>query len=179
MKKYLDKLTPFHWFIIKASALYALWLFIYHTWGLGTGGFDDKFTLMTGRVAAWAMGLFGYEASSEAQSAWAMLQIDGQNTVAIGNPCNGLVIMALYAGFIIAYPGKIKIKTIFIVLGIGIIFLMNMLRIVALTFNWMYARSSFDFNHNYTFTFFVYAVVFVMWMIWANKFSTLKIQSKD
>jgi len=179
MKKTLEKLTPFHWFLIKAGVLYALWLFVYHTWGLGEGGFDDSFTAMTGQAASWAMGLFGYNTSTQVEGLFAMLKIDGNNVIAIGNPCNGLVIMALYAGFIIAYPGPIKTKSIFIVAGILIIFIMNLMRVVALTFNWMYYQSSFEFNHNYTFTFLVYAVVFIMWMVWANKFSSLKLQPKE
>ena len=177
MKEQLKKLTPFHWFIIKAAALYVLWLFVYHTWGLVDGGFDDAFTAFTGEAAAWGMGLFGYDTSTAVEGLYAMLKIDGNNVIAIGNPCNGLVIMALYAGFIIAYPGKLSFKVVFIISGILIIFCLNLARVVALTFNWMYFRSSFEFNHNYTFTFLVYAVVFIMWMVWANKFSSLKLQT--
>lgn len=177
MKEHLKKLTPFHWFLIKAGALYLLWLFLYHTWGVQRGGFDDQFTALTGKSAAWVLNLFGYDSTTELRGAWEMLQIDGRNIVAIGNPCNGLVIMALYAGFIIAYPGPIKTKILFIVAGIGIIFILNLLRVIALTFNWMYAKESFEFNHTYTFTFIVYGVVFIMWMVWANKFSSLRISN--
>jgi hypothetical protein len=28
-----------------------------------------------------------------------------------------------------------------------------------------------DFNHHYTFTVIVYAFIFLLWMIWVNKFS--------
>jgi exosortase/archaeosortase family protein len=71
----------------------------------------------------------------------------------------------------LAYPGDWKVKTIYILIGSIVIYLINVLRILVLLFNMIYYKGSFDFNHKYTYTIAVYLCVFVLWMLWANHFS--------
>jgi exosortase/archaeosortase family protein len=91
----------------------------------------------------------------------------------IDSPCNGLTIMLLYMGFLVAYPGRWQTKAAFMVLGSVIVFLLNIGRVMALTLNYAYAKTSFDFNHKYTFVFIVYAVVFALWVTWVNNYSVV------
>ena len=100
--------------------------------------------------------------------------IDGTHGVLIGAPCNGLNLFALFAGFIIIFPGKIIQKLIFIPIGILIIHVINIFRLVALALVVLYKPESLEFNHKYTFTIVVYAFIFVMWIIWVNKFAIKK-----
>jgi hypothetical protein len=55
-----------------------------------------------------------------------------------------------------------------------LIFILNIIRMVVLTINFVYFRSSFAFNHHVTFTYIVYMFIFMLWMIWVNKFSAVK-----
>jgi hypothetical protein len=53
------------------------------------------------------------------------------------------------------------------------IHLVNVLRVVALTWIVSVNESWLAFNHDYTFTILTYAWVFFLWYIWVNRFSSL------
>ena len=92
----------------------------------------------------------------------------------IGRGCNGLVLYALFTGFIISFPGKILSKFTFIPFGILIIYLTNIIRICLLTYIRLNYSFSFDFNHKYTFTFIVYGIIFLLWRYWVSNFSDIE-----
>ena len=50
----------------------------------------------------------------------------------------------------------------------------NITRIISLALIAHYYPQYLNFNHTYTFTFVAYAIVFALWMLWVNKFSTEK-----
>ncbi|MGB0524947.1 MAG: exosortase family protein XrtF [Flammeovirgaceae bacterium] len=178
MKGFLNKLTPFHWFLIKAVGLYVIWIAVCEPLLIKENGegLNGLITVETARVASWVIDALPYDSTIDELPGQegAYLLIDGRKVVFIADPCNALVIIALYVGFIIAYPGPLKTKIAFIIGGSIIVFLLNVLRVIALAFNQIYHASSLEFNHKYTFTFMVYAVVFAMWMVWANKYSSVK-----
>jgi exosortase/archaeosortase family protein len=92
----------------------------------------------------------------------------------MGDPCNGIILFALFSSFIIAFPGPLKSKIWFIPSGIIIIYLANVLRVVLLAIIQLYvSRSTLEFHHTYTFTYMVYSLIFFMWWIWVNQFSGL------
>ena len=95
--------------------------------------------------------------------------MNGQAAVVVGPPCNGLILYALFGGFVVAFPGPWQRKLWYIPLGIAIIWGLNVLRVAALAINHHYAHASVDFNHHYTFTFVVYAFIFGLWMLWAQR----------
>ncbi len=93
--------------------------------------------------------------------------IDGSHGLWIGDPCNGITLFALFTGFIIAYPGKIKWKLIFIPSGLIAIHLLNVFRIVGLALITFYFPKYLDFNHTYTFTIIIYSFIFLLWYYFA------------
>ena len=101
------------------------------------------------------------------------LGIDGSHGVYIADSCAGLPLLALFAGFIMAYPGSILKKLWFIPLGIFTVHLINVVRIVALCLLAFHSPELLDFNHHYTFTLIVYAYIFLLWVIWVNKFGAV------
>ena len=100
-----------------------------------------------------------------------LVAVNGIPRVHIENGCNGLTLLALFAGFILAYPGSWKKKAWFIPLGLVIVYLVNLGRVMLLTYNHVRYNESFDFNHKYTFLIAVYACIFGLWMVWINKLS--------
>lgn len=185
MKDVLKKMTPFHWFLVKAIALYLLWVFFISPYLVieddKGGGLENYVTVNTAKAASWLINLLPYDSSIEevVGKGGAYLLIDHVKTVYIAHSCNALVIIALYIGFIIAYPGPFKFKLLFVSVGSFIVFAMNVIRVSALGFNHVYHQASLDFNHKYTFTFMVYSVVFILWMIWANKYSSVKFELQN
>lgn len=85
--------------------------------------------------------------------------------VVIGNPCDGLSLFILFTAFIAVFKGKWWFKAIFIISGILLIHLLNVIRIIGLAMVVKYYPDTLDFHHSYTFTLFVYSFIFILWMI--------------
>ncbi len=152
-------------FLGKAVLLYCLWYVIYEIWLHPIGAIDQAVIAHTIDLSAWALRSLGYTVFTEGR----LLIIANTEGLRIGDPCNGLDLFALFSGFVLAYPGSFWKKLVFIPAGILIIHVLNIMRICALSLILVYAPEYVPFNHTYTFTFIVYGFIFVLWMIWANK----------
>ncbi|WP_210465274.1 exosortase X [Rufibacter roseolus] len=159
-------------FLGAIGGLYALWFLVYECW-IGPNDYVD--TWLSERVAhagARALSLLGYVTSVEKTT----IVVNGRPTVFIGNPCNSLALMATFTGLIGAFPGSLNKKLFFIPLGVLAIYLINVLRVAALSLNHIYSHGTVDFNHKYTFSFVVYAFIFSMWIIWVKRYSNLSFE---
>lgn len=95
----------------------------------------------------------------------------GGGGLVVGTSCDGVALFALFAIFVMAYPGDWKRKVWFIPLGIVAIHVANYIRVMGLMLIQRYTPEALDFNHHYTFTVFVYAIIFGLWYLWAMKLS--------
>lgn len=155
-------------FISKAVALYLLWYFIYEQWLAKVGWLDNFIIDHLVKITLYLLNFLGYTTFVYEHT----FGIDGSNGVFIGNPCNGLELMALFAGFVLIFKGSWKNKIWFIPLGIIVIYMMNIVRLLILTIIAKVAPETLDFNHKYTFTVLLYVLVFLGWVLWVNKFAT-------
>jgi len=157
-------------FFLKAILIYLLWYLIYEQWLL-EDGFLDNFLINHLVLSTQAiLNLLGFETFQYADA----VGVDGTHGVLIGAPCNGLDLFALFAGFIIIFPGKIIHKVVFIPIGILVVHILNIFRLVALALIVVYYPNSLQFNHKYTFTIVVYLCIFFMWIYWVKKYASLK-----
>jgi exosortase/archaeosortase family protein len=104
------------------------------------------------------------------------LQIEGGNAVFIGFSCLGIGLVWLYSSLIIAPSGPWKWKLVFVIAGILLIQLMNILRFSFLA--WLLRDQSMiafktyridgllTFNHHDIFNFVIYVVIFIIFIIW-------------
>tara|TARA_R110002049_G_scaffold41162_9_gene124386 strand:- start:5209 stop:5748 length:540 start_codon:yes stop_codon:yes gene_type:complete len=113
----------------------------------------------------WVLQTLGYEILPSSAFEPNLMGIVNTSGVIIGGPCDGLSLFILYSTFVLAFTGKWWMKGISIIIGIGVIHILNVLRVVALAMVVMYAPDQLDFHHSYTFTLFVYGVVFALWML--------------
>ena len=154
-------------FLATAFGLYIAW-YLCHDILIPTDNFVDSWLSNTETwLSSETLKLIGYKASAETN----LLYINGFPVVSVSNGCNGMVLFALFTGFIIAYPGPWKTKLFFIPAGVFLIFLLNLLRIIALALNSWHSRHTLEFNHKYTFAFVVYAFIFAFWMIWIKRYA--------
>jgi exosortase family protein XrtF len=154
-------------FLAVATVLYLAWFFGYEQWLAHDGRLD---TVLCNQISAGSVVVLkalGFTAALSPQYPNLVL-MSGQPAVVVGPPCNGLVLYALFAGFVVAFPGSTRRKLWYIPAGIALIWVLNVLRVVALALNHQYAHESLDFNHHYTFTFVVYGFIFGLWMLWAR-----------
>jgi exosortase family protein XrtF len=97
--------------------------------------------------------------------------VQGGSFLWIGDPCNGLNVMAVFVIFIMAFPGPWKHKTWFIPLGVLTIHLVNAIRVAVLAHVVTIDYEYLNFNHDFVFYVVVYGWVFLLWYIWVKKFA--------
>jgi exosortase family protein XrtF len=176
----MDFSKPLTRFLIKAVVLYLGWHLLWYQWIEPDGRVNHYLTYNTAWISQKALNLFS---SSE----FTISPFEEQNTylfkdkipvVLIEHGCNGLILMVLFAAFVIAFPGPWKTKVWYVPAGILAIYLINSLRVIGLALNRMFSNESFEFNHKYTFTILVYGAIFWFWMIWVNRFSGIQFGGK-
>lgn len=168
-EKYADRKKLVKIFLIRCGVAYVLWLVAYYGFIQPDGRINAFLTDLVIQGTIIGLDLLGYATSGQGS----MVLIDNQPVVLVADACNGLELFALYAGFLICFPGKIRYKSIFIPIGIGIIFLVNVLREIVLSLNYKFFQETFDFNHKYTYVLVVYTVVFLIWRFWLKRYSVI------
>jgi exosortase/archaeosortase family protein len=123
------------------------------------------------RSTEWFMRAIGWEVlPTFEQGLRCNVGVAGTGGVHIGDPCDGVVLFALFSIFLLAFPGPARHKVWFIPAGVAALHLVNIARVIALLFVQYYAPDWLQFNHDYTFTVLVYAIVFALWYLWARAF---------
>jgi len=160
------QLAPRWQFLLAAAGLYLVWLIAYEGYLGPDGRLDHWLSVNIAAASAGLLRLLGFAASIGQDTSVVMM--DGRPAVVVGAPCDGLVLYALFTGFIVAFPGPLRPKLWFIPAGIVLLYLLNIVRVGALALNQHYAHQSVDFNHHYTFSFVVYACICLLWMQWVR-----------
>lgn len=104
------------------------------------------------------------------------LYIDNIFLARIVEGCNAISIIILFASFVLSFFAKIKTTFLFILAGIVIIYVMNIVRIAVLAIGiYEYPQHS-EFLHSIVFPLIIYGTVFFLWIAWVRLFSKI---SKD
>ncbi len=90
-------------------------------------------------------------------------------SVCVGTGCSGLELFFLFAAFILLIRGNRKSKPLFVITGLFIILVFNIIRIIALAIINNSHPEYLQFNHKYTFVILMYGVIFLLWMFWVNR----------
>ncbi len=91
--------------------------------------------------------------------------------------CNALSINILFISFIIAFTGNYKRTFVFLVVGCLLIHCCNVLRIALLSILFYEFPDYKNVLHQIVLPFILYGLVFIMWILWANKFSNYATKS--
>ena len=87
----------------------------------------------------------------------------------VADPCNALELYVLYIGFLFAFPASLKRVLLFSVIGILVIYMVNIIRLAALASMNMHRVSAVDMAHHYVFKMIVYALIFGLWVLFTKK----------
>ena len=155
-------------FLLVFAALYALWALGYDGLVGPDGRLDHALSANLAATAGALLRGLGFAAGT-APASPILVVLNGQPVVSVGNPCNGLLMYALFAGFVVAFPGPWRHKLWFVPAGILAVYALNVGRVALLALNHAYWYHSVDFNHHYTFTFVVYGAIGALWMLWARR----------
>ena len=91
--------------------------------------------------------------------------------------CNGISVIILFLSFIFAFSGKWKQTVVFMVTGSIIIYTLNVFRIALLSVLLFHYPKYEHVLHGVIFPLIIYGVVFILWVIWVNKFSNFASKS--
>lgn len=105
-------------------------------------------------------------------TASAIVAVDGHPVLGILDPCNGLDIYVLYISFLFCFPGTMKRRGLFLLLGIPYIYVINTIRCVLIGWLNIAHRGWVDISHHYIFTAAVYLLVFYLWIAYTKTKTT-------
>ena len=159
-----NKFSPLTIFLLKAGGIYAVWQLIYDLVVLPDGRLDTWLSITGVKLAAAGLSFLGWEIETTGR----FIACVGNRGVEIQNGCNGMDLLGLYAGFIIAYSGNMKKRVMFIIGGIGLIFIANVFRIAFFALSNLYYPQYWDSVHNYSSYVFFYPIVLTLWYLWTT-----------
>jgi len=164
-------------FVIVSTVLYLIWSGFYEFYLHKQTSFDASIIHALVVSSESTLHMLGFATTDYGSVDGVFRQhvgIDGSVGVTIGAPCDGVVLYILFLCFVAAFPGPWMHKLWYLPLGALSIFYINVLRVVALAVIVKINPEWLAFNHDYTFTIIVYAYVFLLWVLWVKKFSTMK-----
>jgi exosortase/archaeosortase family protein len=117
------------------------------------------------RHIAWTAALALRVLGTSAASAGAVVSAGGF-AVEIKNNCNAIYEFGLYAAAVGAYPTSIGAKAAGILVGGGVLYTVNLARVVSLMALGMFARDWFEVSHLYVWQALFFATVVTCWFGW-------------
>lgn len=156
--------SPVTLFVVKALSIFIVWYVLYEMWLLPDGRLDLWLSHNIVGVSKGLIQWIGYET-------WSVNRIIGigENAgIELVDGCTGISAIGLFLGFILAYPGDWKKRVSYSLFGIGVIYIVNILRIVVLAITQEEWIEFFDFTHDYSTTAIFYLVIFGLWVIWVQ-----------
>lgn len=133
----------------------------------------DGMTLLVSKQANWFSKLIGQNTRitpSAFEPAYNFF-VNNQQVARVVEGCNAVSVMILFASFIIGFRGSLKKTIWFVLFGVLLIHVFNVMRVSLITLGLYYYPEHKRLLHDYVFPLFIYGVVFLLWLIWVNKFS--------
>lgn len=151
---------------------------IYGLWITSYGNAPDPATALVTRHTAAVLNVLGEETTIAQKLASPSISVlKGLRTViSVYEGCNGINVMIVFVAFIAAFGGKAKSMAWFIPAGLVLIYVLNLVRVMALYYVAEHWEQYFYYVHKYAFTAFIYVFVFALWWVWIEKVSGLSIR---
>ncbi len=125
-------------------------------------GFLNPFVSFQAKLSSFLLNLMGQNTTT------AGTQLIGTTSLNVTKGCDGMEVTALYLIGVLLMPFAWRSKMWGVLTGLGVLFLLNLGRIVALYLSQIYWPSAFDFLHLHGgFALFTVVAIF-MWARWAN-----------
>jgi exosortase family protein XrtF len=175
-------------FLLRGLVLFAIWKFVYLFFWAQPRTLDGPLTNTVGSQSVWILNKVYQTKGFKATPVVAVTRMEGDYQIAkvskidkdgkhllnIADDCNGLELFILYIGFILSMPATIKRKVVYLIGGVFIIHIVNLLRCVGLSALLMHWDRYFDLAHHYIFKIMVYSTIFVLWVRYSNNLSVFK-----
>ncbi|GGK33457.1 hypothetical protein GCM10007962_29870 [Yeosuana aromativorans] len=174
---------PIRLFLGKALLFFIVWEIIYGVFLLDSNAINTFLTNHVGVsstiVLNYLSPMSGFTAKEEIyhetlageklENKSSAIYHNNSRVLHIADACNGLELMVLYIGFIVCMPSKFWRKIKYIILGLILLDIVNILRCVGLIYLREYFHAYFQFAHHYLFKMIVYTATFLIWVYFSRK----------
>lgn len=174
MKKYLILYRPFLVFLAQFFLTYLVLTLIYQAY---LSCFDehtvDGITRYVAIHTEQFLRLFDvdFTISENAKTSYIMLYYNQKAIARVVEGCNAISVIILFISFVVSFSGKFKPTLLFIIGGSLFVYILNIIRIALLCWALYWFPEQQSLLHEIVFPLFIYGVVFILWIIWFNKFS--------
>ena len=174
MKKYLIQFKPFLIFIGTFFSAYIILTLVYKLYlnSFETNDIDGISTIV-GYNVDQLMQVFNCDIMTRKSITHPCIEVWYNKTyiVRIVEGCNAVSVIILFISFVIAFSGKFKTTLFFILFGVLLIYILNVGRIALLAVLLYHFPQNEHILHGVLFPLIIYGFVFILWVIWINKFS--------
>ncbi|WP_223845602.1 exosortase family protein XrtF [Flavobacterium selenitireducens] len=173
----LKQYTPFFIFLVKFFAVYAGLTLVYQIYlnSFEVSRFEtDDFTRSVAVQTKWFTDRLGYltEIKPHVSQPSVMFILEGKYVSRVVEGCNALSVIILFSAFVVAFKGSWKKTILFILAGAFVIHILNIMRIGLLSIALLHYPEHEHILHGVIFPAVIYGVVFLLWIVWVNKFSS-------
>jgi exosortase family protein XrtF len=166
-------------FIVTFVAVYTS-LTLAYGWYLslsdGSMYYPDFMTNLVARQTESLLNGIGYNTTIAAHAHEPSMKIiiNGKYVARVVEGCNALSIIILFISFIVAFAGKLKATLLYCFAGSILIYAFNLIRIAILSIGLYHYPWRREILHTVIFPLLIYGTVFLLWMVWVNRFTKLK-----
>lgn len=156
-------------FLGSYLALSVLYSFYLKT-SVSGGYFPDYITNLVARQTSAILESFGYATVLYENIArhGVFLTIKDNYTVNIVEGCNSISVIILFVSFIIAFAEGFKKTFLFLLIGMVLIYIVNLLRLALLVVALYKYPEYQDMLHSVLFPAAIYGMVFLLWIAWVR-----------
>ena len=156
---------------------YILLTFIYQTYLSRFDGstFEvDSVTQIVAEETQQLVTFFGYNAeiAENLEQSSVKFFFEGKYVARVVEGCNAISVIILFIAFVVAFKGTWKHTLLYVVFGSVLIYVLNIFRIAIISIALYYYPEQEHLIHGVLFPLFIYGVVFLLWIIWVNKYSS-------
>ena len=174
MKKYLILYRPFLVFLANFFLTYLILSLVYQFF---LSGFErdavDSITQLVAENTMQLLTFFGadFYIQTIPKTTNILFYYNQQAVARMIEGCNAISVIILFISFIVSFSGKFKTTLLFILGGSLFVYILNIIRIALLCMALYWFPEQRELLHEIVFPLFIYGVVFILWVIWVNKFS--------
>ena len=168
-KPFLLFLAKFFLTYLLLTSLYQFYLSHFDTTKFETDGFTNFVSQQVVQALSFVEDVV-YLSPNTAEASVKIFYKD-RWVVRIIEGCNVLSVIILFISFVIAFSGKWKQTLLFLLVGSLLIHFFNVFRIASLCLAIYHLPAYSKFLHDVVFPLVIYGLVFILWIVWVNKFS--------
>lgn len=148
--------------------VYNIYLAQYHQHNL-----PDPYSQTVSKWTSQTLNACGFEAKpvDDKTRPWTWIYMDGKFVSYINEGCNAISIMLVFVAFIVAFSTTWKQTLLYILGGLVLIQVMNVVRISIINYIYRYHPDYGKMAHDYLFPAIIYGTIVLLWIVWIKYFA--------